>query len=229
MSSESEHSRSSYERNASFPGDHVDQCAISMMEANDICEDLLSSKMNVLELNEVMLSSVQCNRQQQSSNQFCDGSDSGVDIATTTMNVASLQRALSNNSGGYASSTCGGLDELTNCGFNGNMSCDSSMISFSSDMCELKSVPTNIGECYSENGSESSSVAGACVDGQIVGTPLSSTSGRKLMNSVKKKVAMFEPHGGGGGGVGIDGKQIGKTAKEKGTVVFLKQIKKIIN
>lgn len=78
---------------------------------------------------------------------YGDGNDSGVECV-----AGALQRALSSNSGGYASS--GGLDETA-----GNGSCASSMISCCSDTCEPK--PTNINDCTSEVGSESSSVTGA--------------------------------------------------------------------
>lgn len=122
---------------------------------------------------------------------YCDGSDSGVET-TSNVNVT-LQRALSSQSGGYASSL-GGLDETAQ---GVNLSCNSSMISCNSDVYDIKQshivVATNMNgcrsslnsyECCSENGSESSSVAG----------PTSMTVRRVTNhNNVKKKVAMFEP------------------------------------
>lgn len=89
-----------------------------------------------------------------------DGSDSGVEIgassiiSVTTVNGIIFQRALSSNSGGYASST-GGLDENA-----GPVSCNSSMISCCSDTCEKLTNTLVVDGCASEGGSESSSVAG---------------------------------------------------------------------
>lgn len=89
-----------------------------------------------------------------------DGSDSGVEagassiISVTTVNGIIFQRALSSNSGGYASST-GGLDENV-----GPVSCNSSMISCCSDTCEKLSTTLVVDGCASEGGSESSSVVG---------------------------------------------------------------------
>jgi hypothetical protein len=89
-----------------------------------------------------------------------DGSDSGVEIgassiiSVTTVNGISFQRALSSNSGGYASST-GGVDENV-----GPVSCNSSMISYCSDTCEKTSSTLVVDCCASEGGSESSSVTG---------------------------------------------------------------------
>lgn len=89
-----------------------------------------------------------------------DGSDSGVEIgassiiSVTTVNGIIFQRALSSNSGGYASST-GGLDENV-----GPVSCNSSMISCCSDTCEKLTNTLVVDGCASEGGSESSSVAG---------------------------------------------------------------------
>lgn len=99
---------------------------------------------------------------------YGDGSDSGVECVAGV-----LQRALSSNSGGYASSS-GGLDEAT-----GNGSCASSMISCCSDACEPKPT-TNIHDCTSEVGSESSSVTGAPVS-------------ERKPSVIKKKVALTEP------------------------------------
>lgn len=109
-----------------------------------------------------------------------DGSDSGVDIETNLANAGALQRALSSNSGGYASS-CGGLDEPV-----GNASCNSSMISFCSDLCDIKSVNTILRhssnqDCTSEGGSESSSVTG----GPIC---------NRKSSLIRKKVALTEPN-----------------------------------
>lgn len=97
---------------------------------------------------------------------YGDGNDSGVECV-----AGALQRALSSNSGGYASS--GGLEETA-----GNGSCASSMISCCSDTCEPKPV-TNINDCASEVGSESSSVNGAPCE--------------RKQSVVKKKVALIEP------------------------------------
>lgn len=104
-----------------------------------------------------------------------EGSDSGVEFgASLTMNGA-LQRALSSNSGGYASS-CGLEDNI------GPVSCNSSMISCCSDTCEKtnNTVVLSLGalDFYaSEGGSESSSVTNG-------------PTNRKLNCSAKKKVAM---------------------------------------
>lgn len=110
---------------------------------------------------------------------FGDGSDSGVEISGNLQTTnCMLQRALSSNSGGYSSS-CGGLEET-----NGMVSCDSSMLSYCSDLGEgVKVIQAGAfnrsAECYtSEGGSESSSVTGG---------PVSTTF------RVKKKVAMMEP------------------------------------
>lgn len=97
---------------------------------------------------------------------YGDGNDSGVECV-----AGALQRALSSNSGGYASS--GGLDEAA-----GNGSCASSMISCCSDTCEPKT--TNINDCTSEVGSESSSVTGAPCE--------------RKHSVVKKKVGLIEPN-----------------------------------
>ncbi|XP_037045852.1 uncharacterized protein PFB0145c-like isoform X2 [Bradysia coprophila] len=97
---------------------------------------------------------------------YGDGNDSGVECV-----AGALQRALSSNSGGYASS--GGLDEAA-----GNGSCASSMISCCSDTCEPK--PTNINDCTSEVGSESSSVTGIPCE--------------RKQSVIKKKVALTEPN-----------------------------------
>lgn len=102
-----------------------------------------------------------------------DGSDSGVEIGASSINNA-LQRALSSNSGGYASS-CGGLEDNV-----GPVSCNSSMISYCSDTCDKTNstvIPLS-NDCYaSEGGSESSSVTGDATK-------------RRLNSGVKKKVAL---------------------------------------
>uniref|UniRef100_A0A1I8PMK5 Uncharacterized protein n=1 Tax=Stomoxys calcitrans TaxID=35570 RepID=A0A1I8PMK5_STOCA len=168
-----------------------------------IYEDILGSKMNGLQIHGIEVDmdnedgDVSLLNHNNPQHNYCDGSDSGVEIASN-VNVT-LQRALSSQSGGYASSQ-GGLDDPTP---GVNLSCNSSMISCSSDVCDVKSgnsvmVATtatttamngcrsslNSYECCSENGSESSSVAG----------PTSMTVRRvPNHNNVKKKVAMFEP------------------------------------
>ncbi|XP_075160256.1 microtubule-binding protein cornetto isoform X2 [Haematobia irritans] len=185
--------------------------AVSPIKLGDTCssaaiyEDILGSKMNGLQIHAIDVDMDnedggdgsllnQMNHAHHNQN-YCDGSDSGVEIASN-VNVT-LQRALSSQSGGYASSQ-GGLDDPTPGGI--NLSCNSSMISCSSDVYDAKSghgvmVATataingcrsslNSYECCSENGSESSSVAG----------PTSMTVRRvPNHNNVKKKVAMFEP------------------------------------
>lgn len=104
-----------------------------------------------------------------------DGSDSGVEFgASLTMNGV-LQRALSSNSGGYASS-CGLEDNI------GPVSCNSSVISYYSDTCEKTTtivIDNGIDFYASEGGSESSSITG--------GPTL-----RKSNASGKKKVSMKE-------------------------------------
>lgn len=107
-----------------------------------------------------------------------DGSDSGVEFgAPLTMNGV-LQRALSSNSGGYASS-CGGLEDIV-----GPVSCNSSMISYCSDTCEKTNSTVVLGhgnDFYaSEGGSESSSITGG------------PTIRNKANSAPKKKVAMKE-------------------------------------
>lgn len=99
---------------------------------------------------------------------YGDGNDSGVECVAGVQ----LQRALSSNSGGYASS--GGLDETA-----GNGSCASSMISCCSDTCEPK-PSVNINDCTSEVGSESSSVTGVPCE--------------RKQSVIKKKVALTEPN-----------------------------------
>lgn len=116
-----------------------------------------------------------------------DGSDSGVEfggISGSLNDTGILQRALSNNSAGYASSCCG-LEE----GNGVSVSCNSSMISYCSDAYDktgstilLASGRLSNDYCASEGGSESSSVTGG---------PVSSL--RKSGNVTKKKVALKEP------------------------------------
>lgn len=82
-----------------------------------------------------------------------DGNDSGVDTGVT--NPIQLQRALSNNSAGYASSS-GGLDAQF-------ASCNSSLLSVCSDSQDGKTTVLSCKgsiDCTSENGSESSSLSG---------------------------------------------------------------------
>ncbi|XP_019894067.1 golgin subfamily B member 1 isoform X2 [Musca domestica] len=174
-----------------------------------IYEDILGNKMNGLQLHgsldvdneDADVDADAASLLNNPHHNYCDGSDSGVEIASN-VNVT-LQRALSSQSGGYASSQ-GGLDEPVGV----NLSCNSSMISCSSDiydtmkqghgvmvastMTTTTTATTNVNgrsslnsyECCSENGSESSSVAGP-----------TSMAVRRVPNhnNVKKKVAMFEP------------------------------------
>uniref|UniRef100_A0A182J017 Cornetto n=1 Tax=Anopheles atroparvus TaxID=41427 RepID=A0A182J017_ANOAO len=115
-----------------------------------------------------------------------DGSDSGVEFGAGSGSLTDtgvLQRALSNNSAGYASSCCG-LDGEAN---GMSVSCNSSMISYSSDIYDKTGSTVLCGRlstdyCASEGGSESSSVTGG---------PVSSL--RKGGCAIKKKVAVKEP------------------------------------
>ncbi|XP_049297655.1 uncharacterized protein LOC125771268 [Anopheles funestus] len=115
-----------------------------------------------------------------------DGSDSGVEFGAGSGSLTDtgvLQRALSNNSAGYASSCCGLDGEPTGM----SMSCNSSMISYSSDIYDKTGNTVLCGRlstdyCASEGGSESSSVTGG---------PVSSL--RKVGAAIKKKVAVKEP------------------------------------
>lgn len=107
-------------------------------------------------------------------NGTADENDSGVDTGVALLAPVELQRALSNNSAGYTSSS-GGMD----CQF---ASCNSSLLSVCSDSMEDK--PTIVhgkvaNDCTSENGSESSSVSG--------------DKHRQKPSSVKKRVALAEP------------------------------------
>lgn len=110
-----------------------------------------------------------------SNNWAADGNDSGVEAGTISNTVA-LQRALSSNSAGYASSS-GGLEAPI-----GNVSCNSSILSFCSDSFEGKTGNGKVykqnnlsNDCTSEGGSESSSVSGGPTNGKR-----SSTSRRKI-------------------------------------------------
>lgn len=136
----------------------------------DVCEEVLETRMLSMSLrneDDVAVSKDslphhQHLHQQNSINGGGDGSDSGLDIATP-LNVC-LHR---------------GEEDETN--LNGNISCDSSMISYSSDVCDQKNLnhQNSNYECVSENGSESSSVTGA-----------STVVHKRTL--IKKKVAMFE-------------------------------------
>lgn len=101
-----------------------------------------------------------------------DGNDSGVDTGATIVignPPIQLQRALSNNSAGYASSS-GGHDAQF-------ASCNSSLLSVCSDSHDGKITVMSCGgkgsniDCTSENGSESSSVSGGDKHGRIRQTP----------------------------------------------------------
>ncbi|XP_054084516.1 uncharacterized protein LOC105214888 isoform X3 [Zeugodacus cucurbitae] len=178
------------------------------------CNDLLSSKMASLALNE---GDYQCD----------GGSDSGLDTATTKLAVgtmvgsndnidsncnekgsvatknSTLQRALSSTSGGYASCT-GGVDDVnnhatmqvplpptnvSNASMHGlNTSGNSSLLSCGSELATSTtngavSSATQSFECYSENGSESSSMLG--------GGTVSTTPARRS-NSTKSKMRVYE-------------------------------------
>lgn len=102
-----------------------------------------------------------------------DGNDSGVDAGLT--NPIQLQRALSNNSAGYASSS-GGLDMQF-------ASCNSSLLSVCSDSQDGKVTVLSCKgsmDCTSENGSESSSLSG---DKQ-----------RLRQSPLKKRITLTEPN-----------------------------------
>uniref|UniRef100_A0A182XA35 Cornetto n=1 Tax=Anopheles quadriannulatus TaxID=34691 RepID=A0A182XA35_ANOQN len=117
-----------------------------------------------------------------------DGSDSGVEFGAGSGSLTDtgvLQRALSNNSAGYASSCCGLDGEPTGM----SMSCNSSMISYSSDIYDKTGNTVvlcgrlSTDYCASEGGSESSSVTGGPVSSAL----------RKAGSTIKKKVAVKEP------------------------------------
>lgn len=109
-----------------------------------------------------------------------DGNDSGVETGAGSLTGAvALQRALSNNSAGYASSS-GGLDAPI-------ASCNSSQFSVCSEQYDGKLSVNNFKhnnlnmDCTSEGGSESSSLSGA---------PISNS---KRLSSNKKRVGLTEP------------------------------------
>lgn len=111
-----------------------------------------------------------------------DGNDSGVDTGATVIAnpppPTQLQRALSNNSAGYASSS-GGHDAQF-------ASCNSSLLSVCSDSHDggkitVMSCKSGM-DCTSENGSESSSVSGDKHGGRLRQTP------------TKKRVAVIDPN-----------------------------------
>lgn len=107
-------------------------------------------------------------------NGIADENDSGVDAGVALLAPVQLQRASSNNSAGYTSSS-GGMDYQF-------ASCNSSLLSVCSDSMADKSTVVRgkvSNDCTSENGSESSSVSG---DKQ-----------RQKPSSVKKRVALAEP------------------------------------
>lgn len=112
---------------------------------------------------------------QKAANWAGDGNDSGVE-AGTVLNSIELQRALSSNSAGYASSS-GCLEAPI-----GNASCNSSILSFCSDTYEGKVFAKTYkqshlnNDCTSEGGSESSSVSG----GPTTNGKRNSTSKRKV-------------------------------------------------
>ncbi|XP_067644125.1 uncharacterized protein corn isoform X2 [Eurosta solidaginis] len=175
---------------------------------NDDCAAILESQMAALELTECEGGS--------SRHSHCDGgSDSGLDTATTksaTIQIISVganniefHRALSSNSGGYASS--GGLDEAINlapcrAGIQqglANMSDNSCLFhSSGSDAISAELAATSNNtidaafsanqsfECYSENGSESSSMLGG-------GSTVTTATPVRRTNSVSRgKVRAFE-------------------------------------
>lgn len=104
-----------------------------------------------------------------------DGNDSGVDTGAAPLSVGTLQRALSNNSAGYASSTGGGDGVAF-------ASCNSSLLSVCSEFYDGKTIvssPKTINDCTSEGGSESSSLSNGPTSSKRHGMP-------------KKRVAMAE-------------------------------------
>lgn len=112
-----------------------------------------------------------------SKNSTGDGNDSGVETGLTGSSAIALQRALSGNSAGYASSI-GGLEVP-----NGTASCNSSILSFCSDSDGKGNgvkiyATTHLSNDYtSEGGSESSSVSGGPTSGKR------SSSHRKISES----------------------------------------------
>lgn len=106
-----------------------------------------------------------------------DGNDSGVDAGAT--NPIQLQRALSNNSAGYASSS-GGLDAQF-------ASCNSSLLSVCSDSHDGKTTVMSCNrsiDCTSENGSESSSLSGEKQQ-RLKPTPPKKRTGLSEVNQAK--------------------------------------------
>lgn len=136
----------------------------------NVCEEVLDSKMAALELSENIEGEICKNKGNG------DGSDSGVEIGVSLPLNGVLHRALSSNSGGYASS-CAGIEDNI-----GPVSCNSSMISYCSDNEKTSNtIVFGYNDCYaSEGGSESSSITG--------GPTL-----RKQNCTAKKKVAVKEP------------------------------------
>lgn len=105
-----------------------------------------------------------------------DGNDSGVDTGATPITVGTLQRALSSNSAGYASSSGGGDVAIF-------ASCNSSLLSVCSELYDGKTIvggPKPINDCTSEGGSESSSLSNG-------------PTSNKRHSSPKKRVAMIDP------------------------------------
>lgn len=156
-------------------------CDISSIICESVSSQQLNDRFSDLDLHDVNISvnhhKIKCNSN--NSGGTGEGSDSGVETGAIN---GGLQRALSNNSGGYASSCCGGLEEST---AGGNASCNSSMISCCSDFCENKPAVNflrhnnSIHDCTSEGGSESSSITGGTT---------------RRASAIKKKVALTEPH-----------------------------------
>lgn len=105
-----------------------------------------------------------------------DGNDSGVDTGATPLTVGTLQRALSSNSAGYASSSGGGDVAIF-------ASCNSSLLSVCSELYDSKTLVGGakpINDCTSEGGSESSSLSNGPTTSKRHGSP-------------KKRVAMADP------------------------------------
>lgn len=126
--------------------------------------------------------------QTKSTNGIADGNDSGIDTGATPNTVVALQRALSSNSAGYASSS-GGIDPPP------FASCNSSLLSVCSELYDAKLNNLKVNnDCTSEGGSESSSVSGGPTHKRnssskkrvAVTEPLQTKSSRKSDNSVAK-------------------------------------------
>lgn len=103
-----------------------------------------------------------------------DGHDSGIETGATPITVGTLQRALSSNSAGYASSSGGGDVAVF-------ASCNSSLLSVCSELYDNNKtiVPKPINDCTSEGGSESSSLSNG-------------PTSNKRHSSPKKRVAMAD-------------------------------------